>query len=100
VVLFGENVPATRVQSAVDALHRSDALLILGTSVQVFSAFRFVKAAAAAGIPIGVVNAGPIRGEEHAELVVRGLVGEVLPKLVEGLGPPQGQRAPRRRQAA
>ena len=42
----------------------------------------------------------PPAGPSHAELVVRGLVGEVLPKLVEGLGPPQGQRAPRRRQAA
>ena len=35
VVLFGENVPKERVESAMTSLLASDALLILGTSVQV-----------------------------------------------------------------
>jgi NAD-dependent SIR2 family protein deacetylase len=113
VVLFGENVPAARVQGAarrvsklcgpfwlrfpyvtlvfsrniegrharagaMAALARSDALLLLGTSCQVFSAFRFVRAAAAAEIPVAVVNVGETRADPLASLVVQGQVGHTI----------------------
>ena len=46
VVFFGESVPKERVQEAYDRLAVADAVLVVGSSLMVFSGFRFVKAAA------------------------------------------------------
>lgn len=78
VVFFGENVPASRVQHAMVALEKARALLIAGSSLMVFSGFRFARAAARLGVPIAVVNQGRTRADELAALRVAGNVGEVL----------------------
>ena len=58
VVFFGENVPKARVGRAMDALQRSDALLIVGSSLMVLSGYRFARAMAEIGKPIAAVNLG------------------------------------------
>jgi len=78
VVFFGENVPARRVETAMSALHGARALLIAGSSLMVFSGFRFARAAARLGVPIAVVNRGKTRADELALFRLAGDVGEVL----------------------
>lgn len=85
VVFFGENVPRDRVDRAFGMLRGAEGLLVAGTSLAVFSGYRFVREAAAIGLPIGVVNLGPSRGDVHANVRVEGAVEEVLPVLVEAL---------------
>ena len=59
VVFFGENVPREWVKSAHDALRDADALLVVGSSLMVFSAYRLCLAARDQGKPIAAVNLGP-----------------------------------------
>ena len=56
-------------------------MLVVGSSVQVFSAFRLVKAMADAGKPIALVNLGPTRADSLATLKVEARASEVLSRL-------------------
>jgi NAD-dependent SIR2 family protein deacetylase len=78
VVFFGENVPAARYEQAREALGRADALLVAGSSLMVYSGFRFVRQAHEAGLPIAIVNRGQTRADDLADLKVSGDVGETL----------------------
>ena len=78
VVFFGENVPAPRYAQARDALATADALLVAGSSLMVYSGFRFVQQAHDAGLPIAIVNRGTTRGDALATLKVEGEVGRTL----------------------
>jgi NAD-dependent SIR2 family protein deacetylase len=68
VVFFGENVPRARVADARQALEAADAMLVAGSSLMVFSGLRFVRMAAAAGLPVAILNRGRTRGDEFATL--------------------------------
>ena len=81
VVFFGENVPARVVADAWGLFDEAAALLVVGTSLSVFSGYRFVRRAAERGIPIAIVNRGPTRGDGEATLKVDGLAGQILPAL-------------------
>ncbi len=85
VVFFGESVPRQRVEFAREAVDRADALLVVGSSLVVYSGFRFVKQAHKAGIPIAIVNLGPTRGDDLASLKVETPAGDLLPRLAEAL---------------
>jgi NAD-dependent SIR2 family protein deacetylase len=78
VVFFGENVPAPRVQTAMASLEGARALLIAGSSLMVFSGFRFARAAARLGVPIVIVNRGKTRADELSTLRLAGNVAELL----------------------
>ena len=64
VVFFGENVPRARVQSAMAALAASDRMLVVGSSLTVFSGFRFAREAARLGLPIASVTLGRGRADD------------------------------------
>ena len=68
VVFFGGTVPAPRVQACMEALERADALLVVGSSLQVFSGFRFCRRASELGKPIAIVNPGKTRGDGLADI--------------------------------
>ena len=85
VVFFGESVPGDVVEAAYSVLNEGDALLVVGSSLAVFSGYRFVRKAKARGIPIGIVNLGPTRGDPQADVRVDARAGEVLPALVSAL---------------
>ena len=70
VVFFGEPVPRDRVDAATGHLARADAMLIVGSSLMVYSGFRFVQAAASAGKPIAAVNLGRTRADALLTLKV------------------------------
>jgi len=78
VVFFGENVPAPRVERAMASLDGARALLIVGSSLMVFSGYRFARAAARLAVPIVVVNLGKTRADELSSLRLAGNVGELL----------------------
>ncbi len=63
VVFFGETVPRETIEAATRHLARADAMLIVGSSLMVYSGFRFAQAAARAGKPIAAVNLGRTRAD-------------------------------------
>jgi NAD-dependent SIR2 family protein deacetylase len=70
VVFFGEGVPPERVRSAFAALEQSDAMLVVGSSLMVYSGYRFAHAMAAAGKPIAAVNLGRTRADDLLALKI------------------------------
>ena len=70
VVFFGETVPAARVERANDALAAADAVLVVGSSLMVYSGYRFVAAAARNGVPIAAINLGRTRADAMLALKV------------------------------
>lgn len=81
VVFFGESVPREKVELSMKRVDEADALLVAGSSLTVWSGFRFVKRAHERGIPIGIVNIGPTRADDLAMVKVERKVGEVLVEL-------------------
>ena len=87
VVFFGETVPRSVVDEAYGLLDEGDALLVVGSSLAVFSGYRFVRRAAERDVPVALVNLGSSRGDLHATTRVTGAAGRVLPKLAAALLP-------------
>ena len=81
IVYFGESVPKERVAQAFSVVDEADALLVAGSSLTVFSGYRFVRHAAAAGMPIAIINRGPTRGDEQATVKVEAGCSELLTLL-------------------
>jgi NAD-dependent SIR2 family protein deacetylase len=63
VVFFGENVPRDRVDTAFRHLIEADAMLVVGSSLMVYSGFRFVERAVSLGKPVAAVNLGRTRAD-------------------------------------
>jgi len=78
VVFFGENVPPARYEDARAALANADALLVAGSSLMVYSGYRFALQARDAGQPIAIVNRGRTRADEFAGLKIEADVGAAL----------------------
>ena len=78
VVFFGEPVPRPRVEAAYEGLRRADAVLVVGSSLMVYSGYRFVQAASEAGLPIAAVNLGRTRADPLLRLKVDVRCSEAL----------------------
>jgi NAD-dependent SIR2 family protein deacetylase len=63
VVFFGEGVPRDRVDAAITSLNEANALLIVGSSLMVYSGYRFVASASKQGKPVVAVNIGLTRAD-------------------------------------
>ena len=85
VVFFGENVPRKTVQLAMHALEKADALLVVGSSLMVYSGFRFCRDAQKRDQPIALVNNGVTRADELATLKIQGDCGARMQSLVSTL---------------
>jgi len=68
VVFFGEAIPRPRLAAALRSLDRADALLVVGSSLMVFSGFRFVRDARQRGLPVAAVTLGRTRADELLDL--------------------------------
>ncbi|MCD9085550.1 NAD-dependent protein deacetylase [Stenotrophomonas sp. SY1] len=84
VVFFGENVPRERVAAVHSHLQRADAVLVVGSSLMVYSGFRFVDAAAKAGLPVAAVNMGRTRADALLSLKVEMPCAQALAFLLDG----------------
>ena len=78
VVFFGENVPRERVERAHRHLAAADAMLVVGSSLMVYSGFRFARAAAQAGKPIAAINRGRTRADDLLGLKIESDCTDVL----------------------
>lgn len=85
IVYFGESVPKYVVEQAYSLVDESDALLVAGSSLTVFSGLRFVRHAAARGKPVAIVNRGVTRGDDLATVKVDGGCSEILALLADEL---------------
>jgi len=85
VVFFGEGVPRDRVGAALAALDEADAMLVVGSSLMVYSGYRFCEHASRTGKPIAAINRGRTRADHLFALKVEDACGDVLPPLVDGL---------------
>ncbi len=85
VVMFGESVPREKVEQSMTAVERADGLLVVGTSLTVFSGFRFVRHASALQKKIVIVNRGVTRGDELAALRLDADVAQILPDAVQAI---------------
>lgn len=81
IVFFGENVPPKRVEEAFARLERAEFLLVAGSSLTVYSGFRFVRSASKRGAPVAIVNLGETRGDSLAAVRIEAATGRVLPRL-------------------
>lgn len=81
VVFFGESVPAERVQQARSWTDSCDALLVVGSSLTVMSGLRFVRQAAAAGVPVVIINQGQTRGDDLATVTLDADASDALRRL-------------------
>ena len=82
VVFFGDNIPPQRSADALELMRQADALLVVGSSLMVFSGYRFCKLAAEAGKPIAAVNMGKTRADDLIQLKITASAEEMLPRLL------------------
>ncbi|MEJ5152083.1 NAD-dependent protein deacetylase [Comamonas sp. MYb396] len=87
VVFYGENVPAARRQQAMDHLAASGALLVVGSSLMVYSGLRFVHAAKQAGLPVAAINLGQMRDDALLDLKLAQACAPALSSLADLLAP-------------
>ncbi|MGV0785848.1 NAD-dependent protein deacetylase [Mycolicibacterium sp. XJ2] len=85
IVYFGESVPKDRVAQAYSMVDAADALLVAGSSLTVYSGYRFVRHAAAAGMPIAIINRGPTRGDALATVKIDNGCSPMLALLADEL---------------
>jgi NAD-dependent SIR2 family protein deacetylase len=85
VVFFGESVSKALVEQCFSCIEVSSGLVILGSSLQVMSGYRFVRRAAANGIPVAIVTRGPSRGDDNATIRLDAPLGATLSRIVQDL---------------
>jgi NAD-dependent SIR2 family protein deacetylase len=85
IVYFGENVPKDVVAQAYALVDDADALLVAGSSLTVFSGFRFVRHAASRDIPIAIINRGRTRGDDLATVKIDAGCSPMLALLADEL---------------
>jgi len=85
VVFFGGTVPRPTLDAAWGVFDRAEVLLVVGSSLTVFSGFRFVRRAVERGLPVGILNRGPTRGDDHAAVRLDASAGLALPALAAAL---------------
>jgi len=83
VVFFGDGVPSACTEQAFAQLARADALLVVGSSLMVFSGYRFCRMAAQAGKPIAALNLGKTRADDLLSLKAEACAEQLLPELVQ-----------------
>lgn len=86
VVFFGENVPRQRVIDAYTEIDDSDGLVVIGSSLMVFSGFRFARRCHEEGKPLFIINRGKTRADALATGKIDANCAEALQALLQRLG--------------
>lgn len=81
ITFFGDNVPKTRVETVRDVISESDSLLVLGSSLSVFSGYRIILQGLEEKKNICIVNIGPTRADKLVGLKISAKCGDILPRL-------------------
>lgn len=85
VVFFGENVAPVTAAKAMVAVEDSEGLLVVGSSLMAYSAFRLCKAMVEQGKPVIAINLGKTRGDELLQVKIEASCERLLPLLAERL---------------
>ncbi len=85
VVFYGDSVPRDRVDACYSGVAEADAVLVVGSSLMVFSSFRFVRRAVDLGKPVAAVNRGRTRADSWLEFKVDEDCAAVLERVVANL---------------
>lgn len=85
-VLFGEPMPADDLARAESWARACDALLVVGTSLEVWPAAGLVPLACARGARVVLVNRDATPLDAEADHVLRGSAGDLLPDLLARAG--------------
>jgi NAD-dependent SIR2 family protein deacetylase len=91
VVFFGDGIPAQRTANALARMASADALLVVGSSLMVYSGFRFCRLAAESGKPIAAVNLGRTRADDLISLKIEASAERILPLVSQLLAHPSDQ---------
>lgn len=83
-ISFGQALDLDVLERAHEAAQSCDVLLAVGTSLGVHPAAGLVDVAAAAGADVVILNGEPTPYDDVATVVLRGGVGELLPRIVGG----------------
>jgi len=86
VVFFGEPLPPAVTQRAFEVVKESDALLVVGSSLTVWSGYRLVRLAREDSKPVYILNLGPTRADKEATLKVEAPSGEALGYIAALIG--------------
>ncbi|WP_130899217.1 NAD-dependent protein deacetylase [Pseudomonas sp. Sample_11] len=86
VVFFGENVAQPTAARALAAAENAAGLLVVGSSLMAYSAFRLCRVIAERGKPLMAINLGKTRADDLLDLKIEGSCEQLLPWLVEELG--------------
>ena len=81
VVFFGDSVPKPRVQEISNRLAECNAVLVIGSTVETYSAYRYMLAASDSRKPVTILNIGPTRADKLAALKITAVSGDILPEL-------------------
>ncbi|NP_001084634.1 sirtuin 4 L homeolog [Xenopus laevis] len=82
VTFFGDTVSRGFVFSIYEQMNQADAVLVVGSSLQVYSGYRFALKAQELHLPIAILNIGPTRADHLATVKVIGRCGDVLPHIL------------------
>ena len=85
VVFYGESVPAVRRDQATSMVNAADGILIVGSSLMVWSSFRLVRAAAARGASVAAINQGRTRADDLLAVKCVGDGGDILRQVLDDL---------------
>ena len=83
VVFFGEGVPKERVARTMAAIETADAMLVVGSSLMVYSGYRLVLAMRDAGKPIAAINLGRTRADDLLALKISEDCAAALASLID-----------------
>ena len=86
MVFYGDRVPKARVKHALQRLDSADAVLIVGSSLMVYSGYRFVRRAAEMELPIAAINLGVTRADPLLNLKLAAPGDQALPAILNDLG--------------
>ncbi|WGL18102.1 NAD-dependent protein deacetylase [Microbulbifer bruguierae] len=85
VVFFGDNVPKARLEQSLAALRDSDALLVVGSSLMVYSGFRFCRIAKEWNKPQASLTLGRTRADDLIDLKLNTRIAETLATVLQQL---------------
>jgi len=85
VVFFGDNVPRERVNDVFQALRDSSALMVIGSSLMVYSGFRFAREAHAQKKPLLILTHGKTRADDLADVKIDAEIVQTLTRATAAL---------------
>ena len=83
VVFYGENVPRARVAAAQQALATADAMLVVGSSLMVYSGYRFARMARESGLPLAILTRGVTRADDLSTLKLPADCADTLARALQ-----------------